>query len=293
MPPLHQRFPNVEVLAIRRQTWYELYTTEEGAVIDDTTFASFALSDARHMARLRHLDLSLATMLTAASIAVLCHCTQLQSLRLPVANVSDFSLGPLAALPRLERLLMDNVPCNATSLADLARLTRLTALSWRHVADGQQAEKLNVQSTLVGLRYLNLTTYGDDDYSPGMVHCADVARLPQLAEFEVYHVDNSIDQLSACISLSSLTCRMMELSTSDDGSDTTPYTSVKIVNAGFLEGAAHCLQLFSQLESITCKVSDAQETQAAVQALHSQARCLRHLEIFGGSFTRETLRQLV
>lgn len=264
-PPLHHRFPNVSSIAFT--TFFSTLIRPDPKVTDEL-FSSFIFLDVRHMSNLKSLDLRTARHLTFASIVALCrYCTRLESLMLPLCMSEAHALGPLAALPRLQRLCIDELPSNATSLADLARLTGLTGLSWwRSGHDYGEPDPMTVPSTLVRLRYLRieklLNGMGDD-----VIRFADTARLPCLNHLRLRFLTSHCSQLAASASLSTICCDRLDLFPRDEeGHEITdaadlhvkPVASVTRVSIRThsvpKEQLELCLRLFPNLSALTCTV---------------------------------------
>lgn len=207
-PPLHQRFPNINDLGI-----YLYVGPTKTSFLNDATFTSFILSDARHMSHLRCVHLGRAPGVTIDSLNVLFeHCPALESLHLPSdGNWQDSTFRMMAALPRLANLSVYSVPCSDASLADLAKLTGLQTLSCQNVLnEHNEWNMLTVPSTLVKLPALTLKVANDGgDF--GTVQYDTVARLPLLSRLAVGHVDHTIGKLAGCSSPSCIDCDVIDM----------------------------------------------------------------------------------
>lgn len=262
-PPLHQRFPNISSIFIT-SFWQTGHTD-----LDDALFSSFISLDARHMARLKSLDLRNARCLTFDSIVALCQCTSLETLSLPCSReeLPDHALGPLTALPRLQRLCFVHLPCNDMLLADLGRLTGLKALRLRYNDDDEGVPAtMTVPSTLLQLRYLHIENL-ERDRSARVIRFADIAWLPRLTHLCIRSLTSSCRQLAASTCLTTISCETLNLVPRDaadlailDAIDSRvkPVASVtRLCVKAFMVDIMHLargLRMFPNLLSLSCSL---------------------------------------
>lgn len=160
------------------------------------------------------------------------------------------------ALPRLEALWVGSLPCNATSLADLAALMRLTALHWESTSDNSsEAVTLAFPSTLGRLRYM----YTNFHEPWGVIGYGALARLPSLNRLHVHEINSRCVDLAESTSVSSMTCDAFNFGAADS-TGVARLTSFTLLcvdcirsNTAF-SGMRQLIHVFPRLVSLTAPI---------------------------------------
>lgn len=276
-PPLHERFPNVSRIEMN-------YDPADPAAYV-LLLPVFLRADARHMAHLTHVSLSVCT-LAAPVLAALAECASLQSLALPnVQRLPGAALRPLAKLPRMQELALGDVACDADAFAALCSLTALTALRWDPgplpsivTVVGAWPEGCVLRSLRVGGPACTL------DFSA--LSCLTALTLDGRV------VDNAImTRVARLPTLLTLTCGSFQVDrpVSDDPTGGIPplalLSSLETTHAAF--GTPHALKFFPSLQRIRLS-----PVSHFLQSLSVAAPLLREIEIVRGTWQLDDLASL-
>lgn len=142
--------------------------------------------------------------------------TRLQALRLPAGSLLPHSaLRPLAALTQLQKLVIcGNLRCNAATLADVALLTSLTALTWHLYCTAVDIEVV-LPAALSRLQRLEMISH---DVAVDEDSVARLRLLTYLALPQSYLDANNLANLAAvaaylqsrqCLEFNIQTCMLM------------------------------------------------------------------------------------